>query len=334
MEKPNESSLQHEAPAASAHGVEVLTFTFMGSGSAFFALVIKNMLLSLLTFGLYLPWAKTARRQYMWQNIEIAGHRLRYHGTGKELFVGYAKVVLGYLIFVATPIGATKLLGKPVGITVQVLLSLALAVLIPFAIWGSRRYLLSRTTWRGIRFRLGDGTGREAKRFAKTMVLGYLLTIVTLGLYGPIWTNRMHTIVTNSTALGTQPFSYRGEDKVVFKMALKAIPLVLLTLGLYSFWYASKLLRYQAENTWFDSAHGELHISGGELFQLLLLQVFALMFTLGLAFPWVTTYSLRFYLSRLRFVGPIQFDRIYQAASSGDASANGLADALDVGIAL
>ena len=55
---------------------------------------------------------------------------------------------------------------------------------------------------------------------------------------------------------------------------------------------------------------------------------------LGLAFPWVTTYSLRFYLARMRFVGPIRFAQIYQADSQGDASADGLADALDVGIAL
>ena len=332
MEEPSDSVPQTQVPAPA--GAEVLNFAFMGSGGAFFALVVKNMLLSLMTLGLYLPWAKTSRRQYMWQNIEVAGHRLRYHGTGRELFVGYAKVVLGYLIFIATPIAATKLLGKPVGISLQVLLSLALVAVIPFAIWGSRRYLLSRTSWRGIRFRLADGSGHEAKRFAKTMVFGYLLTLVTLGLYGPIWTNRMHAIMTNATALGTQPFAYRGEDKVVFKLALKAIPLILITFGIYSFWYAAKLLRYQADNTWFDGAHGELHIRGGELFQLMLMQIFALTFTLGLAFPWVTTYSLRFYLSRLRFVGPIQFARIYQADSGGDASANGLADALDVGIAL
>jgi uncharacterized membrane protein YjgN (DUF898 family) len=313
---------------------ELHTFAFVGSGAAFFALVIKNMLLSLVTLGIYLPWAKTERRQYLWQNIEIAGHRLRYHGTGKELFIGYLKVIAGYLVFVGAPILVGKVLGKVAGGVVQVGLFLAVLLLIPFAIWGSRRYLLSRTSWRGVRFRLGDGSGTEAKRFARVFVVGYLFTILSLGLFGPIWANRMHAVLLNATALGTRSFEYRGEDKVVFKMTLKALPLILLTLGLYYFWYLAKLSRYQTENTWFDGARGDLEITGGEILQLVLLQILALTFSLGLAFPWVTTYSLRFYLARMRFVGPIRFAQIYQADSQGDASADGLADALDVGIAL
>jgi len=324
----------YPAPSAPTPGGEVHHFAFVGSGAAFFALVIKNMLLSLVTLGIYLPWAKTERRQYLWQNIEIAGHRLRYHGTGKELLIGYLKVIAGYLIFLGIPILVGKVLGQLVGSIVQFSLVLALMLLIPFAIWGSRRYLLSRTTWRGVRFRLGDGSGRDAKRFARVFVFGYLGTVFSLGLFGPVWLNRMHSILLNATSLGTKPFVYRGEDKVAFKLAIKALPLILLTLGVYYFWYLAKLSRYQTENTWFDGARGELEITGTEILQLVLLQILALTFSLGLAFPWVTTYSLRFYLARMRFVGPIQFAQIYQADSQGDASADGLADALDVGIAL
>jgi len=328
------NELPYPAPSASAQRAEVHTFAFVGSGAAFFALVIKNMLLSLVTLGIYLPWAKTERRRYLWQNIEIAGHRLRYHGTGKELLIGYLKVIAGYLLFVGIPVLVGKVLGQLAGGVVQVLLFFALMLLIPLAIWGSRRYLLSRTTWRGVRFRLGDGTGRDAKRFARVFLFGYLCTIFSFGLFAPVWLNRMHSILLNATALGTKPFVYRGEDKVAFKMAMKALPLILLTLGVYYFWYLAKLSRYQTENTWFDGARGELEITGTEILQLVLLQILALTFSLGLAFPWVTTYSLRFYLARLRFVGPIQFAQIYQADSQGDASADGLADALDVGIAL
>jgi uncharacterized membrane protein YjgN (DUF898 family) len=56
----------------------------------------------------YMPWAKTERRKYLWQNIEIGGHRLRYHGTG----IGYLKVVLGYLLFVGLPVLANQLGGR------------------------------------------------------------------------------------------------------------------------------------------------------------------------------------------------------------------------------
>lgn len=317
-------------PPPAAAWPDVHAFAFVGSGAAFFALVVKNMLLTLLTLGVYLPWAKTARRQYLWQNIEIAGHRLRYHGTGKELFIGYAKVVAAYLVFVGVPVLVGAVFGKTVAGILQVGLFLALLGLIPFAIWGSRRYLLSRTSWRGVRF----GLAPDAKPFARVFLLGYLYTVLSLGLYAPIWTNRMHALLTNGTSLGTKAFVYRGEDSAVFKLALKSLLLIVFTFGIYFFWYQAKLVRYQTSNTFFDGARGDIEITGGEIFQLVLLQVLALTFSFGLAFPWVTTYTLRFYLARMRFVGPIQFAQIYQANSQGDASADGLADALDVGIAL
>jgi uncharacterized membrane protein YjgN (DUF898 family) len=322
------------SPPAPAQRTQSHLFAFLGSGTAFFALVIKNMLLSLVTLGLYLPWAKTERRKFLWQNIEIAGHRLRYHGTGKELAVGYAKVIVGYLVFLGVPALTKRHFGASAALWVQLPLMLLVLGVIPFAVWGSRRYLLSRTSWRGVRFRLSEGTSSEAKRFARTFVLGYLVTIVTLGLYAPVWTNRMHAILTNASSLGTTSFAYRGQDKVVFKMALRALPLIVVTGGLYYFWYLAKLTRYQMENTWFDGAHGELELTGGEMLRLVLLQVFGVTLSLGLAFPWVTSYVLRFYLSRVRFVGAIQFENIHQADSQGEAAADGLADALDVGIAL
>ena len=315
----------HAAPPAPRHA-----FAFTGSGVAFFALVAKNMLLTLLTLGIYLPWAKTERRKYLWQNIEVAGHRLRYHGTGKELLVGYAKVAVAYLVFLAVNALAPKLLGATVGAVVQVAFVLLVVLVVPFAIWGARRYLLSRTSYRGVRFRL-EG---DARPFAKLFLTGYLLTMVTLGLYAPIWSNRMHRMLMNATALGTRAFEYRGDDRAVFRMAIKYFLLAFVTFGLSLFWYHAALARYQIENTWLDEAEGRLEVTGWELFSLFLLQLFATTLTLGLAFPWVTTYTMRFYLSRMTMVGQVDFARIYRAESTGDASADGLADALDVGIAL
>lgn len=317
-------------PIAPPASVPTHAFAFTGSGVAFFALVAKNMLLTLLTLGIFLPWAKTERRKYLWQNIEIAGHRLRYHGTGKELLVGYAKVVVAYLVFIGVSATAIKVLGPTLGFVVQVGLGIAVLALVPFAIWGSRRYLLSRTSYRGVRF----GLERDAKPFAKLFFGGYLLTLLTLGIYAPIWMNRMHRMQLEATSIGTRAFVYRGADRVVFRMAIKYFLLSFVTFGLSLFWYQAALARYQIENTWLDGAHGKLELEGGELFSLFLLQLFATTLSLGLAFPWVATYTMRFYLARMTMVGPIDFARIYRAESSGDATADGLADALDVGIAL
>lgn len=319
---------QPPAPAASAAIRH--RFGFRGEGLALFTLILKNMLLTLVTLGIYVPWAKTERRKYIWQNVEIAGHRLRYHGTGKELFIGYLKVALAYGAFVGLPLLVNWLAGKTTGIIVQVLLALGLVAVIPYAIWGARRYLLSRTSWRGVHFRL-EG---DANAYAKALIGGYLLTIVTLGFYAPYWMNRLYRLITEASALGTRRFEYRGSDKEAFRIMVKGLLLSIVTFGIYGFWYQANLFRFRLENTWFDGAHGETELKGTDMMMLTCIQVFGLVFSLGFAFPWIATYSLNYVLERTRFVGPIDFAHIYQAASSGNATADGLADALDVGLAI
>lgn len=303
-------------------------FSFHGTGGAFFAIVLKNVVLTIVTLGIYAPWAKTVRRQFLWQNTEVAGHRLRYHGTGQELLVGYIKVAIGYAVLFGIPALITQFVDQEIGAYAQIAGFVLLMPLIPFAIWGSRRYLLSRTSWRGIRLRL-EG---PATPYAKAFFLGYLLTIVTLGLYGPIWTNRLHALSMNASAVGTKKFEYKGDDKEVWQISAKGMALTLLTCGIYYPWFLAELNRYKMANTWFDGAHGELSLTGSDMFQLLVLQIFGVSMTMGLAFPWITTYSLHYTMSRLRFVGPIDFARVYQASSDGSATADGLADALDVGV--
>lgn len=303
-------------------------FSFHGTGSAFFVIVLKNMVLTLLTLGIYAPWAKTARRQFLWQNTEVAGHRLRYHGTGQELLVGYVKVAIGYAVLFGIPPLLGHFVGRAAGAIAQIVAFVIIAPLIPFAIWGSRRYLLSRTSWRGIRLRLDGPAGPYVKAF----FLGYLLTIVTLGVYGPIWLNRLHRLAMSASAVGTQKVDYRGDDKEAWKISLRGMALTLLTCGFYYPWYLAELSRFRMAHTWFDRAHGELSLSGSDMFQLLVLQILGVTMTAGLAFPWITTYSLQFTMSRLSFVGPIDFAHIYQAEATGNAAADGLADALDVGV--
>ena len=312
-----------------AHGPQHL-FAYHGEAVSLFVLMLKNVALTLLSLGIYMPWAKTERRKYLWQNLEIGGHRLRYDGTGKELLLGYLKVLVGYLVFVGLPLIVSRTVSEQAGLITQIVLVLALLVVVPFAIWGSRRYLLSRTTWRGIRFRLEGPAGP----YASTFFTGYLLSVLSLGLYAPVWMNRMHALLINHTAIGTERFSYRGTNREAFRIGLRGILLSIVTLGIYGFWYQAELARFQVRNTWFDGAHGVLSLTGVDLLKLTLLQILVVTFSLGLAFPWVVTYTLNYTMARTRFEGPIDFSRVRRAESEGDATADGLADALDVGLGI
>jgi len=74
-----------QVPVAPGPSGPVLSIQHRGTGGSLFVLVAKNLLLTLVTLGIYMPWARTERRKYIWQNLEIGGHGLRYHGTGVEL---------------------------------------------------------------------------------------------------------------------------------------------------------------------------------------------------------------------------------------------------------
>lgn len=302
---------------------------FHGTGGGLFLLILKNVLLTLVSFGVYAAWATTAQRKYVWQNMEFHGQRLVYHGTGRELLLGYVKVIAGYLLFLGIP-ALLRLISPTLGNIVQVALAIGLVSLIPFAIYWSRAYLLSRTSWRGVRFSMEPGAGL----FARTFIVGYLLTIVTLGLYAPVWLNRLRKVSIDRSRFGTQAFRYDGSDLEAWKISIKGMLLSVLTLGIYYFWYAAELARYETEHTHFQGARARLDVSGWELCKLTLIYAFGTTFTLGLAFPWLATYALRFFLERLTFEGTIDFAAVSQTDARGFAAGDGLADALDVGVAI
>ena len=131
---------------------------FHGSGTSFFLIFLKNVLLTLLTFGFYLAWAKTERRKYVWQNFEFHGQHFRYTGTGKELFKGYLVVALAYLIFFGSSYLA-GLVSAHLKSAVEIALVIAIFLVIPSVIYRAHGYLYSRTNWRGIRFGLEPQNG-------------------------------------------------------------------------------------------------------------------------------------------------------------------------------
>jgi uncharacterized membrane protein YjgN (DUF898 family) len=303
--------------------------SFHGTGSSLFLLILKNVLLTIVTLGVYAPWAATERRKYVWQNVEFHGQRFIYGGTGLELFLGYVKVLVGYALFLGVP-ALVRLISPDLGNAVQIAFALGVVALIPFAVYWSRAYLLSRSTWRGIHFSMEPGAGS----FARTFILGYLLTLVTLGLYMPVWLNKLRKISTDRSRFGNQAFRYDGDDLAVWVMSMKGLLLSILTLGIYYFWFRAELSRYEVEHTHFGQARGRLELTGGDVFKFSMIYLFGTTLTLGLAFPWLATYVLRSVLERMSFEGHIDFAAITQSEARGNAAADGLADVMDVGLSL
>jgi uncharacterized membrane protein YjgN (DUF898 family) len=302
-----------------------LTVSYRGEGSDLFLIMLKNLFLTLITLGLYSAWAKTTQRGYLWKQVQIGDDRLDYRGTGKELFIGYLKVAGCYLVFFGIP-AVVGHFAPQAGLVLRALGVLLIMVILPYAIYWSRRYLLGRTRWRGIRF----GLAGEAGDFAKVWLIGGLLTVITLGFYAPVLGNRVYGTLMRNTRYGSAAFRYDGRDGDAFRIAFKGILLSLITLGIYYPWYVAAIRRFRLAHTHFDRATGVLDITGRLVWKLTVVNLFGMILTLGIATPWLVTYTLRTVLDRLSFQGAIDFSQITQQARSGDAAGDTLASALGV----
>ncbi len=65
--------------------------SFVGNAGALFGIQLVNLLLTVVTLGIYSFWGKTRVRGYLWSQTEFEGDRFAYHGTGKELLIGWLK---------------------------------------------------------------------------------------------------------------------------------------------------------------------------------------------------------------------------------------------------
>ena len=153
-------------------------FGFDGNWKDFARIAVPNLLLTIVTLGIYRFWATTRERQYLWSHTRFVDERLEWTGTGKELFVGFLLVMLLFAI----PVFGIQFISQALilrgyelaGAVLGILPILAIFYLTGVARFRALRYRLSRTRWRGIRGGSDDqGLGYGVSYMWKTFV-GYL----------------------------------------------------------------------------------------------------------------------------------------------------------------
>jgi uncharacterized membrane protein YjgN (DUF898 family) len=128
--------------AAPAPTPRVLEIRFTGSGSEYFRIWAVNLLLILLSCGLYLPFAKIRRIRYFYANTLVDGEALAFHGDVWRMFRGF--VLLGVLLVAYT-------LASEFSPTVALAAFIALCAVWP-ALWrAAMQFRLGNTSWRGLR---------------------------------------------------------------------------------------------------------------------------------------------------------------------------------------
>lgn len=325
-------AVQIQPESQNGEGEEPRRLYFHGSGGALFGIHLLNTLLTLFTLGIYSFWGKTKVRSYLWSRTEVEGDFFVYHGTGKELMSGFCKAMLVFGI----PLTILHLLPNflgPKGVlesTSLVLTYIIVMIFIPVALVGARRYRLSRTSWRGIRFSFRGKTGD----FMKIFLGGGLLTALSLGFYYPFFAVRRQEFMMGNSYFGNRRFEFDGKGRDLFKPYLLALLLTLPTLGLAWFWFLAGKQRYSWRHTHLDDIRFQSTVTGGKLLALHLTNLLLLVITLGVAWSWVMVRNIRFVFTYLTLEGRIDPAMIRQEAQAATATGDVLAGLMDAGFDL
>lgn len=226
---------------ASTQQPDAQPIRFDGRWGDFIPIVAVNLLLSIVTLGIYRFWARTRVRRYLWSRTKVLGDYLEYSGTGLELFLGFLAVFLVILVpLYGLSTLAQILIGQAplAAAAMMVGLYLTLLYLLGVAIFRAQLYRFSRTRWRGIRGGMTEGGWGFGLEYMTRMLLNF----GTLGLLVPYNSIRLWNHRYNATTFGTIPMESHAKARRVYGAfflgivvaAVAGTAMAMLTAGLVS----------------------------------------------------------------------------------------------------
>jgi uncharacterized membrane protein YjgN (DUF898 family) len=138
---------------------------FHGNGTEFFAIWIVNLLLSIVTLGIYSAWATVRTNRYFYSNTEIGGHRLAYLAEPIQILIGR---LIAFALFAVFVISTSF---SPI---VAVVASILFALVVPVIIVMGVRFRMRMMAYRNVRFNFTSRIGRAYVVFLLFPILGVM----------------------------------------------------------------------------------------------------------------------------------------------------------------
>ncbi|WP_158966677.1 YjgN family protein [Paraglaciecola sp. L3A3] len=334
---------------------------FHGKAGEFFAIWIVNLLLSIITLGIYSAWAKVRTNRYFYSNTEIDGHRFSYLADPIQILKGR---IIGVVLFGAYFLASAF---SPIAALVIMLLLLAAT---PFLICLSIRFKMRMTAYRNVRFNFKGGFGEAFIMF----ILLPIASMFTLYLALPWVLKKMDEFIYSNVTFGdkkVQTDLKTGEYYIasfgaffigvaLFAIALFALGgslaalkdpeamkqmsssliilmvVYVLVILLASSFYTARIRNHIFNHSRIEevaSFKSELTVS--KLVWLHLTNFIALICTLGFAMPWAHVRSAKLYAQATQVNILEGADKVLvDASGSASAVAEEVAGVFDVDIAL
>lgn len=196
-------------------------FEFRGRAGEFFRIWIVNVVLTVLTLGIYAAWAKVRTRRYFHGNTLLDGKPFDF--TANPIAILKGNLIFGGLFILYSVAGAVF---PPLAIAVMLLI----AALAPWLIHKAMRFRAHHTVHRNVRFSFRGTTGE-----AYAVFFGWpILVALTLGILGPYVQFRQRKYFLGNLGWGKAEAVMRGSAGFFYKTFLKIVGMLLLVAVLAS----------------------------------------------------------------------------------------------------
>ena len=169
---------------------------FTGSTREWFGIWIVNVVLTIVTLGIFSAWAKVRRKKYFAQNTLIDGKRFDYHATGLQILIGRL-IVIGAYIALNIAIAVSPLMA---------ILFLALPFVVPWLLIRALAFNARQTSWANVRFGF---EGRYGSAFL-LFVIAPIGSMLTLWVAQPVLSIATRKFVIGGHSLGRSRFAFEG----------------------------------------------------------------------------------------------------------------------------
>jgi uncharacterized membrane protein YjgN (DUF898 family) len=344
-------------------------FEFTGTWQEFLPIALTNLLLTIVTLGIYRFWAKARERRYLWSRTRLIDDSLEWSGTGKEMFIGFVVVMVVLLpIFFGLQFAVQALVLRgqvAASVLLVITLYLGLFYLIGVARFRALRYRLSRSWWHGIRGGSDDGGWEFGLKYMGKTILG----MIALGLLVPwsmteLWNDRW-----NRMSFGQHPFEARAStDGLMGRwLLIYLVPViggVVMSIGMagvvmstgsggdptaaigtmmlfaLAFYLAIILVTLSFYALYFRKVAEATSVAGIDFaftahttdwLKLIFGNIGLIIVTLGFGLMFIGYRNWSFVVRHMEATGEVNLDLLKQSQTRAPGEAEGLADAFDIG---
>ena len=308
---PGEDANVQQSSQQDGDEVSRVPFEFNGKGSEYFKIWLVNIILSVITLGIYSAWAKVRRKQYFYGNTTLSGSSFEYLADPVKILKGRL-IVVGFFILYSV---LSSLLPLVSGI-----MSLVFILILPWLIVRSLVFNARNSALRNVRF----GFKGSIMAAAKVFILWPLAATLTLGALFPYVYFRQKKFIVENTVYGRTAFVFTATAREYYRIYFGAlIPiligislialgaffmppvsvvvfLVFLVLYLYLFAYFSVKTTNLLFNTSSLSHHRfEAGLKTGAYMMLVLTNSLGVAVTLGLFFPFAKVRTVQYKLRHI-----------------------------------